>query len=171
MNEVWENCVKTKPAPGHFRDSFVLRPALDDNAVDRAHQACAIRAEVTVEIERRAVPICEELQEAGGVLILCMPDIHRNLFVDQVCTDDLLSVTVEETEADDRLHAHRLKLAKPFRCRLPAAVEILRDTMKIPQAGFLDRNGPFMRKHGLRRWKNRLGRKMDEQKNEYGNQQ
>ncbi len=160
--------MKTEAALGHFRDGFVLRPSLDDNAVDRAHQAAPVRPKMTVEIERRAVPVREELQEADGVLILRVPDVHRNLFVGQVRTGDFISVTVEETEADDRLHAHRLELAESLRGGLSAAVKIVRDTMKIRQAGFLDPDRPA----AGRRWRriDPLSREIEVQRNECGHQ-
>jgi hypothetical protein len=143
--QVPEQRAVVKPAVVHFAERFVLRPTLDDDAIERQDRAGPIGALLAVNQKRPVGPVGQDQEGLEDPVVPERPGGHRNVQELQGGLSGLPAVRVAGPQVQNGLDAKLLELGKTGRIGLRAPEEIRLDPEQVPDVGPRDLGGPGCR--------------------------
>ena len=113
VDQILPHRMKAEPALLHFSERFLLAPALDGDAIDRAHGPCAVGAMLAVHQDRHTLGVVHDAQKTNDIFFLGVPGLHRDVFVVDGRFAYHFRIRVERAEIDHGLDAQRARFWIP----------------------------------------------------------
>jgi hypothetical protein len=130
-NNVLPNRIEPVTAIRHLRNGIVFRPALDRDAIHRAHQSRSIGTLLAMDQNGCPLLVGYDLKKAYQFLLFGMPRLHVKMLVREPRIPNSVSVRVKGAQVKNCHHSQFFDLVESVFRRLSTAINIFGDLKEI----------------------------------------